>query len=110
MEKKEADRSKEAVLAQKKKDLLKAMKEKGIKDEQWSNAFISEISITEDMDIESKADSFLKIYNKSQAAHPTKGTTPLGTASVDNKDNDPLASVRAIITQRYKEREELLNN
>ena len=39
LEKKEADRSKEAVLAQKKKDLLKAMKEKGINTVNFLKAF-----------------------------------------------------------------------
>ena len=48
---------------------------------------------------------FIKMLFKSI----TKISDAIGN-SVDNKDNDPLASVRAIITQRYKEREELRNN
>lgn len=68
LENREKAREKEISMAQKRKDLLKAMKEKGIKDEQWSKDFVAEISMTDDFDIDSKADAYLKLYNKSQAA------------------------------------------
>lgn len=82
LESREAARDKEAKISQKKKDLLKAMKEKGIKDEQWSKDLVAEISLTEDFDVESKADSYLKLYNKSQAASAgDNGATPAGTSN-----------------------------
>lgn len=111
LEKKNAERDKEAILAQKRKDLLKAMKEKGIKDENWSKSFIEEISITEDFDVDAKADAYLKIYNKSQAGQTGNGSTPFGSSSNGGDPNkkDPLAAARAIIEQRNKEREGLLN-
>lgn len=112
LEKKNAERDKEAILAQKRKDLLKAMKDKGIKDENWSKSFIEEISITEDFDVDAKADAYLKIYNKSQAGQTGNGSTPFGSSSNGGDPNkkDPLAAARAIIEQRNKEREGLLNN
>lgn len=111
LEKKNAERDKEVVLAQKRKDLLKAMKDKGIKDENWSKSFIEEISITEDFDVDTKADAYLKIYNKSQAGQTGNGSTPFGSSSNGGDPNkkDPLAAARAIIEQRNKEREGLLN-
>ena len=111
LEKKNAERDKEAVLVQKRKDLLKAMKDKGIKDENWSKSFIEEISITEDFDVDAKADAYLKIYNKSQAGQTGSGSTPFGSSSNGGDPNrkDPLAAARAIIEQRNKEREGLLN-
>lgn len=111
LEKKNAERDKEAILVQKRKDLLKAMKDKGIKDENWSKSFIEEISITEDFDVDAKADVYLKIYNKSQAGHTGNGSTPFGSSSNGGDPNkkDPLAAARAIIEQRNKEREGLLN-
>lgn len=111
LEKKNAERDKEAVLVQKRKDLLKAMKEKGIKDENWSKSFIEEISITEDFDVDAKADAYLKIYNKSQAGQTGNGSTPFVSSSNGGDPNrkDPLAAARAIIEQRNKEREGLLN-
>lgn len=82
LEIREAARDKEAKMSQKKKDLLKAMKEKGIKDEQWSKDLVAEISLTEDFDVEAKADSYLKLYNKSQAASAgDNGATPAGTSN-----------------------------
>ena len=68
LEQKEAQREKERSISDKRSQLLRVMKEKGIKDEQWSKDFVSEISITEDFDIEAKADLFLKLYNKSKAS------------------------------------------
>lgn len=111
LEKKNAERDKEVVLAQKRKDLLKAMKDKGIKDENWSKSFLEEISITEDFDVDAKADAYLKIYNKSQAGQTGNGSTPFGSSSNGGDPNkkDPLAAARAIIEQRNKEREGLLN-
>ena len=82
LENREAERDKEAKMSQKKKDLLKAMKEKGIKDEQWAKDLVAEISLTEDFDVEAKADSYLKLYNKSQAASAgDNGATPAGTSN-----------------------------
>ena len=82
LESREAARDKEAKMSQKKKDLLKAMKEKGIKDEQWSKDLVAEISLTEDFDVEAKADSYLKLYNKSQAASAgDNGATPAGASN-----------------------------
>lgn len=82
LENREAARDKEAKMSQKKKDLLKAMKEKGIKDEQWSKDLVAEISLTEDFDVEAKADSYLKLYNKSQAASAGgNGATPADTSN-----------------------------
>lgn len=109
LEKKENERLKEAVLSRKREDLLKAMKAKGIKDEQWSKAFISEIAISEDMDVEAKADSFLKIYNKSQANNTGNGTTPFGSSSNGGQNKDPLEAARKLMEQRNKEREEIMN-
>lgn len=81
LENREAAREKEKVIFDKKRDLLNAMKEKGIKDEQWAKDLVAEISLTEDFDIEAKADSYLKLYNKSQAASVGgNGTTPVGTS------------------------------
>lgn len=86
LEQKEAQREKERSISDKRSQLLKAMKEKGIKDEQWSKDFVSEISITEDFDIEAKADSFLKLYNKSKAssANGNNGATPKDASAGGN--------------------------
>lgn len=88
LENREAARTKESNIAQKRTDLLKAMRQKGIKDEQWARDFIEEISLNEDTDVTAKAESFLKLYNKSQAATFGNGeATPKDTSgNVVNKD------------------------
>ena len=111
LEKKETERTREAAITQKRKELLKAMKEKGIKDDQWSKDFISEITITEDMNVDEKADAFLKIYNKSAASDTGEGATPYGSSlGGDQNKKDPFAEARKIVEQRHKDREGLLNN
>lgn len=110
LENKEKERTRENAISQKRTDLLKAMKEKGIKDDQWSNDFISEIAITEDMDVDAKADAFLKIYNKSQANDTGNDATPFGSSSKGGQNRkDPLEAARKLMEQRYKEREEVMN-
>lgn len=104
LESREAARDKEAKMSQKKKDLLKAMKEKGIKDEQWSKDLVAEISLTEDFDVEAKADSYLKLYNKSQAASAGNGdTTPFGTSSGGGNNNDNPFKATSELMKRERE-------
>lgn len=87
LEQREAQREKERTISDKRTQLLKAMRDKGIKDEEWSKAFVSEIAIVDDMDIDAKADSFLKLYNKSKASSAGDGgATPKDTSGSGNKD------------------------
>ena len=109
LEKKDKEREREAAISQKKTELLKAMKSKGIKDEQWSKDFIKEISITDDFDVDAKAEAYLKIYNKSKASGVTTNANPT-VASDRQIENDPLAGVRALFKKKELERERMLNN
>ena len=42
------------------------MKEKGITDTEWIDSFLGEVAIDKDIDVEAKAENFLKIYNKTK--------------------------------------------
>ena len=111
LERENNQRKKDQILSQKRSDLLAAMKKKGIKDKQWAEDFIAEVSITEDLDVDSKAEAYLKIYNKSQAIQPDSSATPgFPTSGVKPNATDPLAAAKAIITQRNKEREGIYKN
>lgn len=88
LEKKEAMREKEAKISAKRSELMKAMKDKGIKDEQWCKDLVSEISLSEDTDVDAKADSFLKLYNKSKANTGNDDVTPKDTSGSGNGDKD----------------------
>lgn len=88
LENDKAENAKKANIAQKRKDVIAKLKEKGIKDDEWVNNFLSEVNITEDLDVDAKADSWLKLYNKSQASggNPTVPQNPQG-----NGQNNPYA-------------------
>lgn len=44
--------------------LVEEMKKKGVKDEDWINSFVSEVNITEDFDVNAKAEHYVGVYNK----------------------------------------------
>lgn len=92
LEAKERENEKSKMIAGKRKELLNAMRSKGIKDDEWSNSLLAEVSITEDIDVESKAESFLKMYNKQQAAFEG-GATPKSSFG-GSQDKDPLSNVK----------------
>lgn len=107
LEKKEAMREKETKISVKRSELLKAMKDKGIKDEQWCKDLVSEISLSEDTDVDAKADSFLKLYNKSKANTGNDNVTPKDTSqSGDNRNENPFKEASEM---KKKEREQFNN-
>lgn len=100
---------KESAVANKRKELQAAMKSKGIKDEQWIADYANEILITEDIDIEAKADSALKIYNRVNAATGNPAT-PHASASSGKVHDNRLNEVEALLKVRREERESINNN
>lgn len=92
-------------LSAKKTELVNALGSKGIKDAEWLDTFLSEVNITEDMDVEAKAESYAKLYNKSKAnvsPTPTPGN-PTGGGE------DDFASLKAA-SELAKQRDEQLKN
>lgn len=78
METELANAKKEKLVLGTKSTLIAKLKEKGVKDEAWANALISEINITDDFDIDSKVDAYVNLYNKSQSG-VGKDATPQST-------------------------------
>lgn len=70
---KEAEKGRK--VAEKRAELVSAMKSKGVKDKEWIDGLLGEVSITEDMDVEAKADAYVKIYNKAMSSTGS-GFTP----------------------------------
>lgn len=85
-----------------KTSLLAKMKELGINDEEWSNNLVSEISIAEDMNVEEKANSFLKLYNKSKSGHAP--ATPKAAGGSGGETKGALDDVAEFIKNRNAER------
>lgn len=68
LEKKNAENERKAKLSNRRAEVVSKMKEKGVKDKEWINSFLDEVSLEgEDFDIEAKVESYVKVYNKSLA-------------------------------------------
>lgn len=73
-----------------KRKLIETLKNKGVKDEEWTNSLIDEITITEDFDVESKAQSYLNLYNKSKSDTPPN-ISPEGTGGASKSEEKRLS-------------------
>ena len=82
------------------KSLIGKLKEKGVKDNEWANLMLDNITLTEDLDIDTKADDLLKRYNKSQS-NPNKVVTPNGTGSGDDNNKSEFDDVKALYAQSH---------
>ena len=91
-------------IADKRSELVAKMKEKGIADTEWINSFLSEVSITTDIDVDAKAESFLKIYNKTLAGGDTP--TPRQPNAPQPTDN-PLKAASDFAKAQREAREKL---
>lgn len=91
MKKKLAAKDAEEAVTEKRKQLVAKMGE-SIKDKDWIEAYLSEISITAETDVEAKAKDYVAFYNKTHA----KGgkVTPQSTGN-DGDDNSNVKSTVA---------------
>lgn len=92
LEKKELEFQKKTAIENKKSELLSAMKKKGIKDEDWCKSFLAEVSIDENLDVESKADTYVNMYNKLKASDGGV-PTPKGTSGKTSLDKHQFEDV-----------------
>lgn len=93
----------ENAIKAKRNELASALKGKGVKDDEWINAYLSEINITEDMDVDAKADSSLKVYNRSRA-DMGDGVNPRSASNGDTK------KYKTMFDDIRKEREKMQEN
>lgn len=92
MEKKLAAKDAEEAVTAKRKQLVAKMGE-SIKDKDWIEAYLSEISITAETDVEAKAKDYVAFYNKTHA----KGgkVTPQSTGNDDDDNSNVKSTVAA---------------
>lgn len=100
-----AQNEKNQKLSAKRTDLITALGNKGIKDKEWLDTFLAEVNITEDIDVEAKAEAYAKLYNKSQANVPPTPTPGNPTGSTDAD----MASLKAA-SELARQRDEQLKN
>ncbi len=88
LEKKNAENDKRLKLSERRSDIISKMKEKGVKDNEWINSFLDEVYLDgEEFDIESKVDSYVKMYNKSKA-NIDPNITPKDPSGGDKRDKE----------------------
>ena len=86
LEKKNADNEKLAKLSARRNEIVSKMKEKGVKDKEWINEFLNQVSYDgENFDVDSKVESYVKMYNKSLAMNDPDAT-PKGAGGENGKD------------------------
>lgn len=92
MKKKLAAKDAEEAVTEKRKQLVAKMGE-SIKDKDWIEAYLSEISITAETDVEAKAKDYVAFYNKTHA----KGgkVTPQSTGNDDDDNSNVKSTVAA---------------
>lgn len=95
---------KEKKMTDTRKNFITKVKEKGVKDADWVNTYVSELTIGDDFDIEAKVDTCVKLYNKGKAA-TGKGTKSPEGAGGEGDDSDKaisntIAAAAAIAAQR----------
>lgn len=89
LEKEIEDNKKAKTITDIRQRLVSEIKNKGVKDDEWIDSFVSEISITEDFDVDSKAEHYVGVYNKMNA-RVTSNVTPqnAGGVTTDKDLND----------------------
>lgn len=92
LEKKNADNEKKAKLSERRAEIVSKMKEKGVKDKEWINDFLDQVSYDgEEFDVDAKVESYVKMYNKSLAIVDSEYTPK--SAGNKNGENKALDDV-----------------
>lgn len=90
----------EKQLAGIRSSVVAKLKEKGVKDDEWINDFLQEVQITEDFDVDTKVESYVKFYNKNHAVVNTD-VSPEG-ATGGGQGNSYIDSIISALSQKAK--------
>lgn len=86
LERKNAENEKKVMLSSRRSEVISKMSEKGVKDKDWANAFLDQVSLDgDDFDIEAKVESYVQMYNKSMAI-VNPDFTPKGAGGKNGED------------------------
>ena len=105
LEKENNENKLKAEVAEKRSELVAKMKEKGITDTEWIDSFLGEVTINKDVDVEAKAESFLKIYNKTKAIVDPSNTPH--TSHTHQAEQNPLKAASDFMKAQREAREKL---
>lgn len=85
-----------------KSTIVSKLNEKGLTDKEWIDAFLDEVPVTEDIDIEGKVEKYLNLYNKSKAS-VNPDITPNGSGGSSDALNDMFVKAREFREKKLKE-------
>ena len=85
-------------IAKTRNEIVEKLKAKGVKDTTWLTPFLSDITITEDFDVDAKVETYLKSYNTFKAQIDTD-VTPKGAGGSNLKDDDTIKRAAEIAKQ-----------
>ena len=105
LEKENNENKLKAEVAGKRTELVAKMKEKGITDTEWIDSFLGEVTIDKDVDVDAKAESFLKIYNKTKAIVDPSNTPH--TSHTHQEEQNPLKAASDFMKAQREAREKL---
>lgn len=85
-------------IAKTRNEIVEKLKAKGVKDTAWLTPFLSDITITEDFDVDAKVEAYLKSYNTFKA-QIDPDVTPKGAGGSNLKDDDTIKRAAEIAKQ-----------
>lgn len=102
LEAKLAKAESDAKVSSIKTDIAAKLKEKGVKNEEWTKSLLNEVSISEDVDVDAKVDSLLGIYNQMMAQANPNVTPAQAGAGNPNKDLEEAVKEAAKIVSAQR--------
>ena len=97
LEEKMNNAEKEKSINAKRTELFNKIVESGVKDKDWVNMMLAEVTITEETDVETKAKAYVELYNKDRAKIRTH-ITPKSTGDTDG-DDEGTAYTKSVLEQ-----------
>lgn len=86
----------EKTISQKRREIKRKLKDKGVESDEWCDMILSEIQIGEDTDSDAKADSLVKLYNKQQSTIPFN-VGPLGASGKQGDMKTMFDDIKPIV-------------
>lgn len=101
LKKANAESAKKATIAQRRKDMVAKLKEKGVKDDKWIDKLLSKVNLDRDFEVDAEVDDLLPLYNaaKANGGNSVPPGNPSGSAN-----SSALNSIKAAAELAKKER------
>lgn len=88
------------------KQVVEKVKEKGVKDTEWISSILNDVTITEDFDVNSRAESYVNIYNKMLAGYDPNATS---RSAGGGKGKNTVQDVIKQAAEKQKQQQSVFN-